>query len=1011
MMTSAAPGSLRAALDHEPVPLRFGTSGRRGLVADLTQLEVCLNATAELEYLLALPVAEGGIVRGDDFYIAADLRPSSTAVVDDPPHRGGIAQAIARAVRDAGLHPVYLGRIPTPALAAFALARGRGSIMVTGSHIPFDRNGYKVYTSRGELLKKDEAPIQERVEAVRARLYAQPAAESPFDAHGMLKVAEPLPPEDGRASRDYADRYAEFFDGRPLSGRRLLVWQHSAVGRDLLVDILCRLGATVVPAGRSDAFVPVDTEAIDDAQLRAVQALLDAAWSPNDPFDAVVSTDGDSDRPLLLGVEPAPGGGSGPGRLRFFGGDLVGMVVAEFLGADAVVVPVSCNDAVDRGALKDVVEPKTRIGSPYVIAGMEAARARGRKAVCGWEANGGFLTGTDMTRGGRVLKALPTRDAVLPIVAVLAAAAERGGPVRVVFDRLPRRFSRAALLRNFPRETARRIVARLSPADARVRAVDFAGGGATPFDAAGLAVPPDASTTAALESARAELARVFSPERGFAAVARIDTTDGVRVHFADGDVAHVRPSGNADELRIYAVAGTQARADAIAAMGVAEPDGLLRQLERAAHDDEIDMAIGRFRTRPGLVPLRGVVQHYHWGGFDFIPSLLGQSVPSERPCAELWLGAHPGGPSVARIGDTELPLQRLLERAPAEALGPAVAARAGGTLPYLLKVLDAREMLSIQAHPDRRQAEEGFDRETAAGMAPGSPSRNYKDRNPKPEVHVALTDFSMLHGFRPLEEIAGVLDALPELQPLMPNLRARLARAGSDGPARAALLRDLYAAAMTMPQDAADRLLGPLMDRLRRGPSPERDDPAFWALRACEQFPPRDGRFDRGLFSIFLLNLVRLKPGQGTFQPAGTLHAYLEGVTVELMAGSDNVLRGGLTPKRVDVPNLMRILRFDGGRPAVLEGIARDAVETVYPTSAESFELSRLDLAPGREHRCGAGHGPHLLLVTSGAATARSGDGAFALNRGDVALAPHAAAYALEATNGPAQVFKAACPS
>jgi phosphomannomutase len=585
-MTSAAPGSLRAALDHEPVPLRFGTSGRRGLVADLTQLEVYLNATAELEYLLGLPVAEGGIACGDDVYVASDLRPSSTAVVDAPPRRGGIAQAAVRAIRHAGLRPVWLGRIPTPALAAFAFARGRCSIMVTGSHIPFDRNGYKLNTSRGELLKRDEAPIQERSKTVRARLYDQPAADSPFDAHGLLKSDEPLPAEDGRAAREYVERFAGFFDGRPLAGLRLLVWQHSAVGRDLLVEILRRLGATAVPAGRSDAFVPVDTEAIDDAQLGAVQALLDAAWGTDGPFDAVVSTDGDSDRPLILGVEPPPGGGAGPGRVRFFGGDLVGMVVAEHLCADAVVVPVSCNDAIDRGPLKDGVEPKTRIGSPYVIAGMEAARARGRKAVCGWEANGGFLTGTDLARGGRVLKALPTRDAVLPIVAVLAAAASSRVPVHALFDRLPRRFSRAALLRRFPREASRRIVARLSPGDERVRSADFGPDGPVLRDAAGREVQPGAAAAAALESARAELARVFSAQRGFAAVARIDWTDGVRVRFADDDVAHVRPSGNADELRIYAVAGTQARADAIAAMGVAEPDGLLRQLERGTADGD-----------------------------------------------------------------------------------------------------------------------------------------------------------------------------------------------------------------------------------------------------------------------------------------------------------------------------------------------------------------------------------------------------------------------------------------
>jgi phosphomannomutase len=273
--------------------------------------------------------------------------------------------------------------------------------------------------------------------------------------------------------------------------------------------------------------------------LAAIQALADEATAKHGPLDAIVSTDGDSDRPLILGVDP------GPGKAHFFGGDLVGMVVAEYLKADAVVVPISCNDAVDRGSLASVVEPKTRIGSPYVIAGMEEARRQGKKRVCGWEPNGGFLTGSDIERRGAVLSALLTRDAMLPILGALFAAAESGVSLVDLFARLPKRFSRAALLERFPRELGLQVVEFLSSH---------------------------------------AVAEFFTPEMGFGTVIRVDCTDGVRVLFDNGDVAHVRPSGNADELRIYAVADTQARADAIAAMGVAEPDGILRSLERAAKE-------------------------------------------------------------------------------------------------------------------------------------------------------------------------------------------------------------------------------------------------------------------------------------------------------------------------------------------------------------------------------------------------------------------------------------------
>ena len=573
---------LREALDHEPAPLRFGTSGRRGRVVDLTQLEVYINALAELEYLQSLPRAEGGVARGEEFFYACDLRPSSSALVGSGPARGGLAQAVGQAIADAGMKAVFLGRIPTPALASYALSRDRGSMMVTGSHIPFDRNGYKTNSARGELLKRDEGPITARVEEVRARLYGQELAASAFNASGMFRDrARALPGAAPEAAEEYLRRYTDFFGGRSLREMRLLVYQHSAVGRDLLVELLRRFEAEVIPAGRSEDFVAIDTEAIDAEQLRAMESLAAAAWKEHGPIDAVVSTDGDSDRPLILGAEAAREG-TAPCRVRFFGGDLVGMVVADYLGADAVVVPISCNDALDIGPLKNAARTKTRIGSPYVIAGMEEASAKGYKVVCGWEANGGFLLGSTLTRAGRTLRALPTRDAFLPILALLLRAKEEAATVPALFDQLPPRFSQAALLRNFPRAASARLVARYSPAEAGAREVSFDGGRVAAWDEAGKEMELTEAAAARLKGIRDELERIFSAEMGFGRMARLSYTDGARIQFDNGDVAHVRPSGNADELRIYAVADTQARADAITRMGVAEPGGILRRMEAAA---------------------------------------------------------------------------------------------------------------------------------------------------------------------------------------------------------------------------------------------------------------------------------------------------------------------------------------------------------------------------------------------------------------------------------------------
>jgi phosphomannomutase len=560
--------SLRAHLAYEPQPLKFGTSGRRGKVVDLTQLEIYTNVVAEIKYLQSIPQPEGGIQAGDDFYYAYDLRPSSTAYVENG--RGALCQAVEQALKNTGMRPINLGAIPTPALTYWALKHGKGSIMVTGSHIPFDRNGYKLNTSIGELMKKDEEPINNNVAITREELLSQPYADSLFDSQGVFRNAQsslsPIAPE-GRTA--YIQRYLDFFKGETLQGINLLAYQHSAVGRDLLIEIFQALGAKVTPAGRSDTFVPIDTEAIDQAQLDTLEKLQSQTGHT---FDAIISTDGDSDRPLIL----APQGS----KLRFFSGDLLGMVVAEFLDVDAAVVPISTNDAIDRGPLASITEPKTKIGSPYVIAGMLRAISKGRKRICGWEANGGFLTGSDFERNGKVLTALPTRDAFLPILCALFAAYNRKITLPELFTTLPQRYSRAAVLRNFPRPTSMKIMGQFSPPGAVMQSVSYQPDHITVYNADRATLELTEPHARRFDQIRQELQKIFSTEFGFTPITQIIYTDGVRIVFSNGDVAHFRPSGNADELRIYSVADTQDRADSIADQGVSEPDGFLRRLER-----------------------------------------------------------------------------------------------------------------------------------------------------------------------------------------------------------------------------------------------------------------------------------------------------------------------------------------------------------------------------------------------------------------------------------------------
>jgi phosphomannomutase len=567
--------SLQSVLRQQPHELKFGTSGRRGLVSQMSQLELYINALSEILYLQSLPAAEGGIVAGDSFYLACDLRPSSTQFIAEFSGNGELAQAILRAIQDAGMKPVFLGFLPTPALTNYAIRRQKGSIMVTGSHIPFDRNGYKTNTSMGELLKKHEQPIGTYVARERERLFFEEFEQSLFDEYGRFKTGPcELSAVDDSARAEYLARYQDFFAGESLAGLRLVCYQHSAVGRDMLVELLRSLGAEVIPMGRSESFVPIDTENIDDASLQQLDAMVRQAAVQHGPIDALVSTDGDSDRPLVLGVRQ-------DGSAQFVSGDRLGMIVADYLGADAVVVPISCNDAIDRSPLAAMLEPKTRIGSPFVIAGMEEALLRGKQRVCGWEANGGFLTGSPFVRNGHSLTPLPTRDAVLPILCALFAARQAQLPLCELLAQLPQRFGRSALLKNFPRTTALRIVAACSPPESKIRAVHFEGTEISARDAFGAPLTLSDAQCYDLENLCLGLGAYFSREHGFSAIMELNYTDGVRIAFHNGDVAHIRPSGNADELRIYAFADNEARAASIAAYGVEEPNGLLRQLQKA----------------------------------------------------------------------------------------------------------------------------------------------------------------------------------------------------------------------------------------------------------------------------------------------------------------------------------------------------------------------------------------------------------------------------------------------
>ncbi len=449
--------------------IAFGTSGARGLVVDFTP-DVCAAFTHAFVAVLH------NVFSPKQLALAIDNRPSSYAM----------AQACAAALMQAGVEPIYYGVIPTPALAYQAMQDKLPCIMVTGSHIPFDRNGLKFYRPDGEITKADELAIL--------------AAEVEFDRLPVLPelIASP------RAAESYCARYASLFAADMLAAKRIGIYEHSSAGRELYAPLFESLGAKVIRIERSDQFVPIDTEAVGEEDKAKAKL-----WSTQYQLDAIFSTDGDGDRPLVADEHG-----------EWLRGDILGLLCASTLHIEALAIPVSSNTVIANCGRFDKVQ-LTKIGSPYVIAEF-AYLAKNYASIAGFEANGGFLLGCDITFAGKPLAALPTRDAVLPFLMLLAAAGK--GAISPLVNALPARYTHSDRIQNF--------------ATARSQAILADG----------------------LNNPQALLVKL-----GFndVQVMSVNTTDGLRLSLNDGCIIHLRPSGNAPELRCYVEADDMVKAQAL----------------------------------------------------------------------------------------------------------------------------------------------------------------------------------------------------------------------------------------------------------------------------------------------------------------------------------------------------------------------------------------------------------------------------------------------------------------
>lgn len=439
--------------------VQFGTSGARGLVTQFSS-DVCAAFTHAFISSVKTSFSFTQVA------VAIDNRPSSPAM----------AQAVVKALQNSGIEAIFYGVVPTPALAFKAMQDGIPSIMVTGSHIPFDRNGIKFYRPDGEISKLDEQTIM--------------SSDVEFESIDSLSKLTPSM----EAAACYVNRYVSLFDSSLLSGKRIGIYEHSSAGRDLYKGIFEALGAEVLSLERSDEFVPIDTEAVSEADQQKARS-----WSKLYNLDFIFSTDGDGDRPLVADETG-----------EWLRGDILGLLCSKALEVEALAIPVSCNTIIAQSPEFKTVK-QTCIGSPYVIAEF-ASLAEEHKSVAGFEANGGYLLGSDTEVNGQILKALPTRDAVLPALMLLALSSNTQTSIKGLVFALPQRFTHSDRIQNFATE----------------------------------------KSLAILDKGR-ENPQALVEQLGFedVEVVMVDNMDGLRLTLSDSTVLHLRPSGNAPELRCY----------------------------------------------------------------------------------------------------------------------------------------------------------------------------------------------------------------------------------------------------------------------------------------------------------------------------------------------------------------------------------------------------------------------------------------------------------------------------
>jgi phosphomannomutase len=489
--------SVKSLTDN--LDVAFGTSGVRGLVKDLTP-SICF---AFVKAFLQVNNSKSKRIA-----IGIDLRTSSLS----------IAKACIAAINAHGCEVVYCGELSTPALAFYAMSNKMPCIMITGSHIPFSRNGMKFYNIDGEISKLDEVNI----------INAEVQISENLDAI-LNNIQTPI--VNSAALEAYRQRYTELFPVDMLKGKRIGIYEHSSVARDVLKDLMSYFGAEVVSLERTDYFVPIDTEAVS-----AIDKEKAKGWAKKYQLDAIISTDGDGDRPLISDE-----------RGQWLRGDVLGVLCVNYLGATHVAAPINVNSMLEASSDSQLICSRTRIGSPYVIAAMQDLAKEPKKEflvskqkpsassseaaaikIVGYEANGGFMVGSDIELNVKTLHALPTRDAVLPILIVLSLSHQSSVPVSQLLKNLPSRFTASACIKDVLKGVSDKITQSLE------------------FD-------PIKQAEFLYEIYADKVAKIIF----------INKTDGLRMSISNNDTIHIRPSGNAPELRVYIETSTMDKSEGL----------------------------------------------------------------------------------------------------------------------------------------------------------------------------------------------------------------------------------------------------------------------------------------------------------------------------------------------------------------------------------------------------------------------------------------------------------------